>query len=70
MTSDNSQQYWEAMEDEVRNLEKRKTWSYVDKSSVPSGTYIVPELGASEQNASLTAPSENSAPAGVSEVIL
>ena len=42
MSGDNSQEYWEAMQDEIRNLEKRKTWDYVNKTTLPPKTYLVP----------------------------
>ena len=44
LSGDEAPFYWEAMEKEVRELETRLTWVYVDRASLPEGTYVVPTL--------------------------
>ena len=44
LSGDEAPFYWEAMEKEIRDLEKRKTWIYVDRASLPPGTFVVPTL--------------------------
>ena len=46
LSGDEAHFYWEAMEKEVRELEQRKTWVYVDRDTLPEGTYVVPTLWA------------------------
>ena len=46
LSGDEAPFYWEAMEKEIRDLEKRKTWIYVDRASLPPGTFVVPTLWA------------------------
>ena len=44
LSGDQSQEYWSAMDKEVRALEKRDTWSYVDKDKVKDKKRIIPSM--------------------------
>ena len=46
ISGDEAPHYWAAMEKEIKDLEKRKTWIYVNRKDLPKGTYIVPTLWA------------------------
>ena len=46
LSGDEAPFYWEAMEKEVRELEKQHMWVYIDQVLLPEGTYVFPTLWA------------------------
>ena len=46
LNGEHAEDYWKAMMKEIEDLEKRGTWEYMDKSSLPANAYIVPVLWA------------------------
>ena len=46
LIGDEAEFYWKAMKKEIEDLEKRNTWVYVNRDSLPAGTFVVPTLWA------------------------